>query len=147
MMLAWEAFDGAEAGQGLEVWRLVNLDTTQKTEGELMEMEDLVQNPWKIAKLGDISKGIVAWDNLYKEYKEAGGEKLTPAREVNILTKMMPGDFKQHALWEFSKFKQQPAALRAWITEKVRDLIRAVLGASRGGAHLLQEPGEQEDER
>ena len=95
---AWEIFDNTDAGSGLEVWRLVNMDTTQKTEGELMEMEDLVQNPRRLPKLTDITKGIVAWDNLYKEYREAGGEKLTPAREVNILAKMLPGEFKQHAL-------------------------------------------------
>ena len=63
-----------------------------------MEMEDLVQNPRRLPKLTDITKGIVAWDNLYKEYREAGGEKLTPAREVNILAKMLPGELKQHAL-------------------------------------------------
>ena len=40
---AWEIFGSADVGNGLEVWRLVNLDTTQKTEWELMEMEDLVQ--------------------------------------------------------------------------------------------------------
>jgi len=142
---AWEIFDSVDVGCGLEVWRLVNIDTTQKTEGELMEMEDLVQNPRKIVKLELISKGIVVWDNLYKEFKEAGGEKLTPAREVNILAKMLPTEFKQHALWEFSKFKQQPAALRAWIKEKVRDLLRAVPDAAKSSAHLLAHPGEDED--
>ena len=35
---AWEIFDNVPVGCGLEVWRLVNLDTAQKTEGELMEM-------------------------------------------------------------------------------------------------------------
>ena len=109
-----------------EVWRLVNMDTMQKTVDELMDMEDNVQTPRKLTKLTDISKGIVAWDNLYKDYKEAGGERLTPAREVNILAKMPPGEFKQHALWEFNKFKDQPITLRSWINEKVRDLLRAV---------------------
>ena len=47
---AWEVFGSVDVGSGLEVWRLVNLDTTQKTEGELMEMEDLVQNPKRIQK-------------------------------------------------------------------------------------------------
>ena len=57
---AWEVFDSVDVGKGLEVWRLVAIDTTQKTEGELMEMEDLVQNTRKITKLADIGKGIVA---------------------------------------------------------------------------------------
>ena len=52
-----------------------------------MEMEDLVQNPKRITKLADLNKGILAWDNMYKEFKEAGGEKLSAAREVNILAK------------------------------------------------------------
>jgi hypothetical protein len=63
---AWDIFDNVDIGSGLEVWRLVNLDTTQKTEGELMEMEDLVQNPKRILKLTEISKGIIAWGNMYK---------------------------------------------------------------------------------
>ena len=100
---AWEVLDSLGVGQGLEVWRLVNVDTTQKTEGELMEMEDLVQNPKRITKLADLNKGILAWDNMYKEFKEAGGEKLSAAREVDILAKMLPAEVKQHALWEFSK--------------------------------------------
>ena len=99
-----------------------------------------MRNLRKIPKLSEISKGTVAWDNLYNEFKEAGGEKLSLAREVNILAKMLPGEFKQHALWEFGKFKQQPAALRAWIKEKVRDLVRAVPEPAKSGAHLLAEP-------
>jgi len=63
---AWEIFDNDTIGDGMEVWRLVNVDTTQKTEGELMEMGDPVQNPRKISEPSEISKGIVAWDNLYK---------------------------------------------------------------------------------
>ena len=35
---AWGLFDSVKVGNGFEVWRLVNLDTTQKTNGELMEM-------------------------------------------------------------------------------------------------------------
>ena len=66
---AWEIFDNVPVGCGLEVWRLVNIDTTQKTEGELMEMEDLVQNPRRTQKLGDIAKGVIVWSNLYTEYK------------------------------------------------------------------------------
>ena len=49
------------------------MDTTQKTEGELMEMEDLVQNPKRIFEPSEIAKGIVVWDNMYKEHTEAGG--------------------------------------------------------------------------
>ena len=125
---------------------MANLDITQKTEGELMEMEDLVQNPKRIFKLPDINKGILAWDLLYKEYKEAGGERLSAAREVNILAKMLPGEFTQHALWEFAKFKQQPVVLRAWIKEKVRDLLRAVPEVGKSGAHLLAGEGEESDQ-
>ena len=71
---------------------------------------------------------------------------MSAAREVNILAKMLPTEFKQHALWEFSKFKQQPGTLRAWIKEKVRDLLRAVPDAHKGGAHLLAEGADQDEE-
>ena len=35
---AWEIFDNADVGQGLEVWRLLNIDTAKETECELMGM-------------------------------------------------------------------------------------------------------------
>ena len=83
---------------------------------------------------------------MYTEHGEVGGEKLTAVREVNILANMLPTEFKQHAVLEFSKFKQQPATLRAWIQEKVGDLLRAAPEPAKGGAHLLAEPGEQDEE-
>ena len=128
---AWDIFDNAEIGHGLEVWRLVNIDTMQKTPGELMEMEDLVQNPKRITRVADIAKGIVAWDITHRELKEAGGAEVAKSRQVNILTKMLPSEFKQHVLWVFEQFKNGPAALRTWITEKVRDMTREVPDAAR----------------
>ena len=108
-----------------------------------MEMEDLAQNPKRILKIGDLAKGIVAWDIMRRELKDAGGETMSDARQVNILAKMMPTDFKQHALWDFEQFRDNPSKLRGWIETKIRDLVREVPETVKQGARLLDNNNEE----
>ncbi len=78
-----------------------------------MGVEDLVQNPKRILNIGGLANGFVAWGIMRRELKDAGGEEVSEARQVNILATMLPAEFKQHALWEFHKFRSNPVALRA----------------------------------
>ena len=80
-----------------------------------MEMEDLVQNPKRTMKVGDLAKGTVAWDIMRRELRDAGGENMSDARQVDILAKMLPAESKQHALWKSDKFRDNPVVLRAWM--------------------------------
>ena len=84
---------------GLEVWRLINLDVTQKTQAEILSLEHAVLNPKKLEKLRDIPSGFVHWDNAYRAYVEAGGRPLDDHRKVGALT---CGKFKK--IKEFSDF-------------------------------------------
>ncbi len=59
---AWDLFDGVAMESGLEVWRVVNLDMTQKTQSELLALEDAVLTPSRVTDVKDIEKGLVAWD-------------------------------------------------------------------------------------
>ena len=42
---AWMVFVAAEMENGLEAWRAVNVDTTRKTQAELLVLEDAVSAP------------------------------------------------------------------------------------------------------
>ena len=42
---AWDIFDGADMEDGFEVWRLLNVDVTQKTLAGRLGLEDVVLTP------------------------------------------------------------------------------------------------------
>ena len=59
-------YDSVDDDNGFEVWRLINLDVTQKTQAEILALEHAVLNPKKLDKLRDIPTGLVNWDNSYR---------------------------------------------------------------------------------
>ncbi len=58
---AWDLFDSADMWAGLEVWRLINLEVTQLTQAEIMNLEDAVLMPKRLKMLTGIPNGLVAW--------------------------------------------------------------------------------------
>ena len=48
---AWDVHDSVDDDNGFEVWRLINLDVTQKTQAEILALEHAVLNPKKPSKL------------------------------------------------------------------------------------------------
>ena len=57
---AWNIFDDLGASQnGLEVWRLVNLEAAQKTQAERLHLEDTMLNPRKLKSIDEVAKGFV----------------------------------------------------------------------------------------
>ena len=40
---AWDIFDGIEMENGFEMWRALNMDTTQKTQAELEIQQALLE--------------------------------------------------------------------------------------------------------
>ena len=61
---AWDIYDSVENDNGLEVWRLINLDVTQKTQAEILSLEHAVLNAKKLDKLKDIPTGLANWDTF-----------------------------------------------------------------------------------
>ena len=51
-----------EMENGLEVWRAVNVETTQKTQAELLVLQDAVSAPRQCSHIKDIQQALVEWD-------------------------------------------------------------------------------------
>ena len=45
---AWDVYDSVDGNNGLEVWRLINLDVAQKTQAEFLVLKHTVLDPKKL---------------------------------------------------------------------------------------------------
>jgi hypothetical protein len=115
---AWDLFDGAKMRDGLEVWRLINLNITQLTQAEVMSLEDVILMPRRLKLLSEIPKGLVAWDAAHRAFKDNGGKPLDEAREVGAFMRLFPDEVRQTAVWEWDKCIKNPIELRRWIHER-----------------------------
>ena len=98
-------FDATEMENGLEVWRAVNVDTTQKTQAELLVLEDAVSAPWQCSHIKEIHQALVVRDGAYRTYVEAGGRQFDDHRKFGCLTRMLPQEVKQQAMWSCDDFE------------------------------------------
>ena len=98
---AWAIFSGVEIENGFEVWRTVVLATTQKSQAEVLRLEDSVLMPDRVRSASDIKKALVEWDALYREYTEAGGCPLSDHRKVGVLMRLLPTVLHDDILKEF----------------------------------------------
>ncbi len=136
---AWDLFDGVTIENGLEVWRVVNLEITQKTQSELLALEDLVLTPARVHEIKDIDRALVSWDAALRNYLEAGGTSLSKHRQVGAIMRLIPIKVRDQALWEFDKFDGKPDVLRKWIRERTSWFTKADAGRSSAArAHLLE---------
>ena len=117
---AWAIFAGADIENGLEVWRAVVLATTQKSQAEVLRLEDAILMPDRVRNTTDIEKALVEWDAMYREYTEAGGGVVSEHREVGVFVRMLPASLHEDVLKEFNEFNEQPEALRRWIRDRVQ---------------------------
>ena len=120
---AWDIMDGVGDENGLEVWRLVNLNVTQRTQSELLSFQDAVLNPKRLLKLKDIPRGLLVWDNAYRDYVDAGGKPLDDDSKVGCLMRLFPSDLKEKLTWEMEKFGGKPMAMRKWVMDRVKFFI------------------------
>ncbi len=135
---AWDLFDGVDIENGLEVWRVVNLEITQKTQSELLALEDQVLTPHRVSEIRDIDKALVAWDAALRNYIEAGGTGLSKHRQVGAIMRLIPPKVRDQALWEFDKFDGKPDVLRKWIKDRTQWFTKADVTRPGGAkAHML----------
>ena len=99
---------------------MVNQDLTQKTEAEVMLLEQAVLNPKQVSELSKVPAALVAWDAVHREYRDAGGETLSPNRQVGAIMQIIPNYVRQKGLWDFDNFKSKPDELRAWLKNKAK---------------------------
>ena len=119
---AWAIFAGADIENGLEVWRAVVLATMQKSQAEVIRLEDAILIPDRVRNTTDIEKALVEWVAMCREYTGAGGAVLSEHREVGVLMRMLLASLHEDVLKEFNKFDKQPEALRRWIRDRVQSL-------------------------
>ena len=135
---AWDIFDNVDYEQGFEVWRVVNQDLTQKTQSELLNLEDAVLTPPQVSDLARIPQALVNWDAAHREYKDAGGTALTPDRQVGAIMRLLSPAVRERALWDFESFKDSPAKLRQWLKEKAKIFSQGSFSqARRRGLNIL----------
>ena len=140
---AWMKFDATEMENGLEVWRSVNEDTTQKTQAELLVLEDAVSAPRQCAHIKDIQQALVEWDAAYRTFVEAGGRQFDDHRKFGILMRMLPQEVKQQAMWSCDKFDGKPLELRRWIRERTQWMKWG--DTTQKGKHHLLDGGSGDD--
>ena len=56
---AWAIFSGIDIENGFEVWRAVVLATTQKSQAEVLRLEDSVLMQDRVRSANDIEKALV----------------------------------------------------------------------------------------
>ena len=89
-MMPWNIFDNLGTAQnGLEVWRLVNVETAQKTQAERLTLENGALNPKKIRSIQEVAKGFVEWDIAHKADADAGGKSLDDERKCGAIMRLL----------------------------------------------------------
>ena len=136
-------FAGADMENGLDVWRASVLATTQKSQAEVLRLEDSILLPERIRNATDIEKALVEWDAMCREHIEASGSAVSKHRKVGVLMRMLPPSLHEDVLKEFNEFDEQPEALRRWIRDRVQWLKWS--DASSRKHHLLE--GDEGDKR
>ena len=119
---AWNVFDSLEESEnGLEVWRVVNLDAAQKTQSEIMVLEDAVLNPRKLKAPHDIAN--IQWDMAYRAFVDAGGMTLDDHRKCGALMPMLPDMMRTEVCLKYEQFADKPLALRQWVLHHAKLLV------------------------
>ena len=128
---AWDVFDSVDMEDGFEVWRLLNVDVTQRTLAERLDLEDVVLTPPRVQDISQIPQALVRWDAAHKEYVDAGGVALPPDKKVGAIMRILPKEVKERVMWDHPQFLESPEALRRWLKEKTKQLTKGSYGPQR----------------
>ena len=101
-----------------EVWRLLNVDVTQKTLAEKLEPENIVLTPPRVQDINKIAQAVVRWDAAHTEYVDVGGVSLPPDKKVGAIMRILPKEVKDRVMWDHPQFLESPDAFRRWRKEK-----------------------------
>ncbi len=120
---AWDKFGSCERQQGLEAWRKVVRDHVSKTPAERLELESAALNPKSCTSHADLEASILAWEKAVRKYHDSlprgSPERLSEARQLSALMRLMPTDIQEKALWDKEEFGSVHE-LKEWANKKVR---------------------------
>ena len=87
--------------RGLEAWRKVLEEVTQKTRSEILDLERAVLHPHPCTSVGQVPMALGRWQTGVQAYLDAGGEPLNDERRKGSITKTLPWRVQQEILWDF----------------------------------------------
>ena len=133
---AWETFGNVPKGEGLEAWRKVLEEVTQKTRSEVLDLERAVMHPHPCSTVEQVPMALERWQTSVQAYLDAGGEPLNDERRKGSVTKILPWRIQQKILWDFDEFKTADELI-AWVKKKIR--LETSMAPKGREAHPLEE--------
>ena len=137
---AWEIFGNVTKGDGLEAWRRVLEDVTQKTRVEVLDLEKAVMHPSPCANPEQVPMALERWQTAVQAYLDAGGEPLNDDRRKGSVTKILPWRVQQRVLWDFDEYKSADELI-TWIKRKIR--LEVSMAPKGRDAHLVEDLDEE----
>ena len=94
-------FKGAEPLNGLDAWRRIVRYIDHGKEIRLGELRDDVKRAHikPMRELDEVETGIAAFDNLLREYHDAGGTEFKDAEKKSDLLRILPEKIREHLIW------------------------------------------------
>jgi hypothetical protein len=127
-------------GDGLEAWRRVLEDVTQKTTVEVLDLEKAVMHPSPCANPEQVPMALERWQTAVQAYLDAGGEPLNDDRRKGSVTKILPWRVQQRVLWDFDEYKSADELIN-WIKRKIR--LEVSMAPKGRDAHLVEDLDEE----
>ncbi len=96
---AHTCFETAEVLNGLEAWRLIVRDIQKGKTVRMCQLRKLIRNPPHIAKLEDVDKGLIRFENLHREYADIVGDRAPHDDEKRTdLLECLPAEIREQLL-------------------------------------------------
>ena len=93
------SFQQAPMFQGLDGWRRVMFDINKGRDIRLAQLRKVVRNPPHIQRVEDVANGITRFDNIIREYVDAGGTRPGDKELKSDLLDALPNEIREHILW------------------------------------------------
>ena len=85
--------------EGFEAWRVLCRHIDSGRAIRLDALRRRMRRPAPIRTLADVPQGVLRFSNLYREYREAGGEELPKESLKSDLCESLPAALRDQLLW------------------------------------------------
>ena len=142
-------FNGADALNGLDAWRRMVRYIEDSKESRLEDLREEVKRahakPMK--DLEDIKTGIAAFDNLLKEYTDAGGSSPSDQEKKSDLQRMLPGRIREQLIWHATDNSIPYVRFRDMIITQSGKVMQNQKRLPVNAVEDEEKPNEPEDDR
>ena len=135
-------FKGAESLNGLDSWRRV---TRYVNHGRSIHLERLRQEVKAIhlrpiKDLEHVEEGVAQFENLIKDYTEAGGTPFQDQELKSDLLHILPANLKVHLMWHCTDRNKDFRAFRDMIVTQSAQMMQ---NQQRPSVHAVMKPEEE----